>query len=271
MKITMLGTGHAVVTNVYNTCYVFTDENCNDEEKYFLVDAGGGSQILSQLNKADIDLMNIHEIFLTHQHIDHSLGMVWIARIICSAMLRGRYQGECHVYGHKEVLEKLDSVCRMLLDRESVMLDTRFQMIPVEDGEKRTINGKQFTFFDIGSTKVRQFGYSMVLPDGRKLTCCGDEPYNEAYERKYAEGADWLLHEAFCLYRNRDLYHPYQAHHSTARDAGESAENLDVKNLLLYHTEDHDIPNRKEEYTMEAKSVYHGNIYVPLDLEIIEL
>ena len=41
MKITMLGTGHAVVTKYYNTCFTIDDRN-----EHFLVDGGGGSEIL---------------------------------------------------------------------------------------------------------------------------------------------------------------------------------------------------------------------------------
>ena len=44
MKLTILGTGNAMVTKCYNTCFAIEQ---NDE--YFLVDGGGGNQILSQL------------------------------------------------------------------------------------------------------------------------------------------------------------------------------------------------------------------------------
>ena len=77
----------------------------------------------------------------------------------------------------------------------------------------------------------------MELGGGEKLTCCGDEPYNEC-ERRYAEGSKWLLHEAFCLHSQAGTFKPYEKHHSTVKDACELAERLGVKNLLLYHTED---------------------------------
>ena len=41
MKLTMLGTGNALVTECYNTCFVISDG-----DKNFLVDGGGGSGIL---------------------------------------------------------------------------------------------------------------------------------------------------------------------------------------------------------------------------------
>ena len=133
------------------------------------------------------------------------------------------------------------------------------------------INGHKVTFFDIGSTKAKQFGYLYEMNDGRKICCCGDEPYNPEFEEKYAKGADWLLHEAFCLYEERDSFHPYEKHHSTVKDAAELAESLQVPNLLLYHTEDKNIARRKALYTAEAQASYTGHVVVPEDLETVEL
>lgn len=110
----------------------------------------------------------------------------------------------------------------------------------------------------------------MELDENRKLTCCGDEPYNEANE-KYALKSDYLLHEAFCLYNQADIFHPYEKYHSTVKDACQFAEKLKVKNVVLYHSEDQNIENRKELYTKEGKAYFSGKIYVPNDLETIEL
>ena len=46
----MLGTGHATVTNCYNTCFTISENN-----KHFLVDAGGGNGILKQLKDSNIN------------------------------------------------------------------------------------------------------------------------------------------------------------------------------------------------------------------------
>lgn len=85
------------------------------------------------------------------------------------------------------------------------------------------------------------------------------------------QGVDWLLCEAFCLYRDREIFSPYEKHHSTALDAGRLAESLRVKNLVLYHTEDKNLETRKSTYTAEAASEFSGMIYVPDDLERIEV
>ena len=48
-------------------------------------------------------------------------------------------------------------------------------------------------------------------------------------------------------------------------------EELGVKNLILYHAEEKTLANRKENYTREAAENFKGRIFVPDDLEVIEL
>ena len=124
--------------------------------------------------------------------------------------------------------------------------------------------------FDIGSTKDKQFGCRIHLDEAHTLVCLGDEPFNEI-NQAYVQDCTWLLSEAFCLYEHRETFKPYEKHHSTALDAGVLAEKLGVKNLVLYHTEDKTLPTRKTSYTHEAKQHFHGNVFVPNDLDVIDL
>ena len=191
--ITMLGTGNALATRCYNTCFTL-----HGEKGVLLVDAGGGNGILTQLEKAGIRREDISDLFVTHAHTDHLLGCVWI------------------------------------------------------------------------TTKERQFGFAAQLSDGGRLCCLGDEPFSPQC-RQDVEDADWLMSEAFCLYEDRDRFQPYEKHHSTVLDAARLAEELRVKNLILYHTEDRTLDTRRERYTMEAKTVFKGQVFVPDDLERISL
>jgi hypothetical protein len=95
--------------------------------------------------------------------------------------------------------------------------------------------------------------------------------YSLSQEFNEMVGADWMMCEAFCLYADRDTFKPYEKCHSTALDAGKLAEELGVKNLILYHTEEKTLANRKENYTREAAENFKGRIFVPDDLEVIEL
>ena len=58
---------------------------------------------------------------------------------------------------------------------------------------------------------------------------------------------------------------------STVREACEVAERLKIPNLILYHTEEDHGAERKDCYSAEGKQYYKGNLYVPDDLEVIEL
>ncbi|MCI6858628.1 MAG: MBL fold metallo-hydrolase [Eubacterium sp.] len=266
MELTMLGTGNALVTECYNTCFVL-----QEEKQYFLVDGGGGNEILHRLKIADINWKEIRTIFVTHKHVDHLLGILWMIRMICQKMNRGEYEGDATIYAHEEVADLLkDMAEKLYVEKETKFIGKRLHILTVGDGDEKEILGRKVTFFDIGSTKAKQFGFSMDLGEGKKLTCCGDEPYRNL-EEKYAKDSTWLLHEAFCLESEADIFHPYEKHHSTVKDACELAEKLNVKNLLLYHTEDKNIKNRKKLYEEEGKKYFHGNLYVPDDLEKIKI
>ena len=159
MKITMLGTGNATVTECYNTCFVLSGEG-----KHLLVDGGGGNTVLRRLKQAGTDWKDIRDIFVTHKHIDHLLGIIWMARMICQNMSRGTYDGEARIYAHDEVIALIDDMARKLLGaKESAFIGKRLHLITVGDGEEREIIGRKFAFFDILSTKAKQYGFCMDL------------------------------------------------------------------------------------------------------------
>ncbi len=266
MDITMLGTGNALVTECYNTCFILHEDN-----QYFMIDGGGGNTILRQLKHAGIDWKSIRNIFVTHKHIDHITGILWMVRMICQYMNQEEYDGEATIYAHDEVIGLLRDLSEKLLrKKETDFIGKRLHLVSVEDGETKEVIKKKVTFFDIHSTKARQFGFCMELENGDKITCCGDEPYNSC-EKQYAENSKWLLHEAFCMDSQAQIFHPYEKHHSTVKDACEIAQKLNVKNLLLYHTEDRNLSHRKELYENEGRKYFKGNLFVPNDLETFAL
>lgn len=266
MKLTMLGTGNALVTKCYNTCFLLEDgDDC------LLVDAGGGNQILSRLEAVGKSFLDIHEIIVTHRHVDHIMGVIWMVRMIGQYMNSGKYVGDAFIYGHAEVLEQLKTISMMLIDKKSTKyIGNSLHFVPVADGECHTVMGHEVTFFDIHSTKAKQYGFSFAYGDGKRLVCLGDENYNET-EELYARDADYLMCEAFCLYAERDIFKPYEKGHSTVMDACKLAKDLGVQNLILYHTEDKNIQNRKDLYTKEGKPYFDGDLLVPDDLESIEI
>ncbi len=265
-RLYVFGTGHAGVTECYNTCFAIGRNN-----RFFVTDAGGGNGILKILKDMKIPLAAISDIFVTHEHTDHIIGVIWLVRMLSSVISRGKYQGVLTIHGHGEVLEKLDALCRLTLGEDIFTKNEGVVVLDrVEDGDLRIINGNEVTFLDIHAKKVKQFGFSMKLSGGKTLTFLGDEPYDEA-SRKYVEDCDWLLCEAFCLESESSIHRPRRAGHSTVKQEALIAEENRVKNLVLWHTEDTTLENRKDRYTQEAQTVFSGNVFVPDDREIIIL
>ena len=265
-QLIMLGTGNAVVTRCYNTCFILKDRG-----SMLLVDAGGGNGILQRLEKAGIRLGDIHDMFITHAHTDHILGAVWVTRVIMQEILKGKYSGTFNIYGHDKSIKVLTDICRMTLHRKySECIGKTVLMHEVHDGERFQAGAFPMECFDVKSTKEKQFGFRTALSDGQSLVCLGDEPFNEQ-NISYVENADWLMCEAFCLYEDRETFKPYEKNHSTALDTGSTAERLHVRNLVLYHTEDTCLQERKKRYGDEAGRNFSGTVHVPDDLETIPL
>lgn len=268
-QITMLGTGNATVSQIYNTCFVLQTPST-----LMLVDAGGGNGILAQLKKIHVQISDIHHLFVTHAHTDHVLGVIWVIRMV--AQCKG-YEGLLHVYGNDKVMKVIKTIIDMILAKKQLAkVAERVVFHQLEDGDCFEVGDMKLECFDIQSTKEKQFGFQAELPSSDEsdkplvLACLGDEPYNEQ-NRRYIVGADWMMCEAFCLYADRDTFKPYEKCHSTALDAGKLAEELGVKNLILYHTEEKTLADRKENYIREAAENFKGRIFVPDDLEVIEL
>lgn len=266
MKITMLGTGNASVTNCYNSCFLITEK-----DESILVDGGGGSQIFSQLKKAGHNWKDVKNIIVTHKHMDHIIGIFWLVRMICQHINRNEYNGNVKIYSHDEVIYLIKDFMHKFLEEKDVeLVNERLFLIEVHDGQKISIAGINFTFFDILSSKTKQYAFLMDYDFDKKLVCCGDEPYNPL-NKKYVENVDWLIHESFCLYSDEQHFKAYEKNHSTVKDACINADKLNVKNLILFHTEDENIRNRKELYSREGKKYYSGNLIIPNDLEVIFL
>ena len=240
MRLIMLGTGMAMVTKCYNTCFVLADHTGS-----FMVDGGGGNGIFRQAEAAGVKIAEIRDFFITHKHTDHILGMIWVLRMVTERLHAGWVTGEYRFYGHEEVIRLLKSFAEGLFKPALLkQMEENVRFITVEDGDTCRIMGRNVTFFDIGSAKAKQFGFTMEL---------------------------WLLHEAFCEDAQEAFFHAHEYFHSTVKEACETAERLGVKNLVLYHSEDVFLEERKRRYIAEGRQFFSGGLYVPDDLEVIEL
>ncbi len=262
----MLGTGHAMSKGYYNTCFIISGESGR-----FLVDGGGGNGIIKQLDAASINWLDITDIFLTHRHTDHILGIMWMMRVFFMSLKRGELTHSVNIYGNEDVCGILTDVgMRLFGEKEKSLLGNGLNIITVSDGEEKEILGRRVVFFDLHAKKAPQTGFAMDIGGGRKLICLGDEPYDESCF-DYAVNSTWLMHEAYCLHSQSDIFRPYEKHHSSVKTACETAQRLGVENLIIYHTEDKTGAKRRELFEAEGKEYFSGGLFIPEDLETIEL
>lgn len=266
-KIIVLGTGTAGAIENFNTCFVL--ENANGE--HLLVDTGGGNGILRQLKRANIDLNKIHNIFISHKHIDHLYGLLWIYRFVDLSMQKGTYEGTLNIYCHDEVGEIIrDQIHTLLRKAQQKFIDERIFINVVENHQKVKVLNYELEFLDIVSKSDKQYGFKTTLNNGKTLAFMGDEPlYEELFDD--VRNSDYLLHESFCLETESEKYKPREKNHDTVKSASIKAQKLGIKNLVLWHTQENLGENRQTEYTKEAKENFTGNVYIPNDLDIIEL
>ncbi|MBP5364900.1 MAG: MBL fold metallo-hydrolase [Bacteroidales bacterium] len=266
-RLTILGTGAAMVTKCYNTCFTLSDETGES----ILVDGGGGNGILRQLELAQIKIAQIRAAFITHIHTDHVLGLIWVVRYICQEINKDRYEGNFCIYGHQRSLDTIRTICMLVLKGKlTVHFDSRILFVPVADGHRCEILGRKFLFFDICSRKELQHGFIATLKNGRRLAFLGDEPMHEE-NFETIRGADIVVQEAYCAHADAEVFNPYAKHHGTALLACQNAQRIGAKMTVLVHTEGRTLDTRRQRYTAEGRTAFDGEIFVPDDLEIIDL
>lgn len=264
-KIIMLGTGCGGTMDLYNTCFVIQNEKGN-----FLVDTGGSIEIVKRLKVKNINLIDIHNIFISHQHTDHILGLIWMFKKLGRAAINGQIKQKINIYCNNEVYGAIKCVASFVLQKKltNAVYDV-INFIILKDNDKYEINGISYNFFDICAKGDKQFGFECTI-NNKRLIFLGDENMNLILSDRI-RCADYVMHEAFCLDSEENIFRAYEKNHSTALSAGKTMQELNVKNLILYHTEDSHGKDKKRLYEEDAKKYFKGNVIVPDDMEEIDL
>ena len=140
----------------------------------------------------------------------------------------------------------------------------------IQDGQEFDVIGYKMKILDTYSTASTQYGFEIILEDNKKLFYLGDVPCaTQNYER--VKNADWVLHEAFSTSEKNKYTGLIKYYHSTVADVCKNMNALNVKNLILWHTLDDNIETRKQRFLAEGKEYFAGNLYVPDDLDVIDL
>ena len=264
-----------------------------------LFDCAEGTQ--RQLLRSNVGLIELREIFLTHYHADHYLGLPGMLKTFA---LRGR-EAPITIYGPRGLTDLFASLRRIF-----GKLTYRYELVELEPGEVLERGEYQLATFpvdhgvsalgyalverprpgrfdadaadalDIPEGPERgalQGGESVTLPDGRvitpdtvlgpprpgrKVVIAADTAYARSVVEA-ARGADLLVHEATFAEEERERAH--ETLHSTALEAAQVARNAEVGLLALTH-----LSNRYfgGEIEREAQTAFPDTV-VPRDLDII--
>jgi ribonuclease Z len=266
-----------------------------------LFDCGEGTQ--RQLLRSDVGLVELQEIFLTHFHADHFLGLPGMLK---SFALRGR-EVPLTLYGPRGLDELLRSFARVIgrLSYEVAAVELAEGAVLPRDGyELRTFavrHGREAIGyalveedrpgrFDVAVADTLgvpfgpergtlQAGNPVTLPDGtivtpdqvlgearpgRKVVLTGDTAPSDGVVAA-ALGADLLVHEAtFC---EEEAERARETEHSTALEAARVARDAGVSLLALTH-----LSSRygAGEVEREARTVFPATV-VPRDFDLIEI
>ena len=266
-----------------------------------LVDCGEGTQ--RQLLRSDVGLVDLQEIFLTHFHADHVLGLPGLLKTFA---LRGR-DLPLTVYGPRglaDLWQALDRIVGRLTFEVAVVELAPDAVLPRDGYELRTfpvrhgrdaigyalVEDERPGQFDVETATalgvpfgpergVLQRGEAVTLADGttvtpeqvlgetrpgRKVALTGDTAPSD-HVVAAAFGADLLVHEAtFC---EDEADRARETQHSTALEAARVAQDAQVRLLALTHLSSRYGGGDVER---EARTVF-ANTVVPRDFDLIEM
>ncbi len=256
-RLLFLGTGHGMP--IASSCSSILVE---DDKSNFLLDVGGGHDILVNFNKVKYDPTKIKNIFITHYDSDHILGIVPLVR----TFHRSAEPQKRNIFCSQEVKNAIDSLFEYVAKKHYEPAKENLNFIILKDKEVYKINDLEVTFFDVKSNKSPQMGCLIKFQNGKKLAFIGDEPLRDHY-MNIIKNCEVVIHNAFCLDPQQDTFKPHEKSHSTVKEAAISATRIKAKKLVLYHMEDKTLKTRKKEYLKEAKANFSGEVFVPVDLD----
>jgi ribonuclease Z len=266
-----------------------------------LFDCAEGTQ--RQMLRSNVGLVDLREVFLTHYHADHYLGLPGMLKTFA---LRGR-EAPITIYGPPGLSDLFSSLRRIFgkltYPYELVELtagtslareDYRLITFPVSHGVSSVgyalVEDDRPGRFDVATADalgvpsgpergalqrgdpVTLADGRIVMPDqvlgeprpGRTVVIAGDTA-PAATVREAARGADLLVHEATFLEDERERAR--ETAHSTAFEAAELARGAEVSMLALTH-----LSNRYfgPEAAREARAIFPETV-VPRDFDVIDI
>lgn len=256
-KLIFLGTGAAASLDRQMTGLCFVVGDCA-----FLIDCGDGTGTLRQLVKAGVPLSSINDIFITHKHRDHIMG---VPSLLFHNILIGKNR-EVRIYGPKQALDILEYIVFEThtyddAAKKRVAFEPLWshQVVSLRTRPKTTVTGVLLTHQD---PELECYAY-IVSIGGMRVAFTGDMEPDPVFENAVG-GVDIIVHECFGVSQNSAYTHSVR--HSTAKDAGTLAAKASAKTLILTHLPPKDILANEELLLGEARKYFSGEIILAKDL-----
>src|SRR5581483_9924016 len=241
--------------------------------RVYLVDSGPG--VVRRAAQAGIKMEQLTRAFLTHLHSDHTAGL---PDLILTPAVTGRKE-PFEIYGPPGTHAMTSHIMKAYREDMSIRLHGLEPAVPrayvvhahdVAPGEvyrDGTIRVIAFTV-NHGAWK-HAYGYRFEAPD-KTIVFSGDTTYSPSLIAA-AKGCDILVHEVYSEKaldaRTKDWQTYHRAYHTSGRDLGRVAAQVQPKKLVLYHellwTETAD------EVVAEIRQQFAGTILFGKDLDII--
>ncbi len=191
-----------------------------------LIDCGEATQAL--LNKYQIKLSSINNIFISHLHGDHYFGL---PGLITTMNRKGRIK-PLNLFGPRGIKEILTTMFKH--GKSWTSFDLIIKEIDKEEDEIYSENHLKVETFKLDHRiACNAFKFTITLNDKIfKYAYCSDTAYNPNIVEKI-KNIDLLYHEATFLKQHKLLAR--KTKHSTSVDAAKIANEANVKMLLMGH------------------------------------
>jgi ribonuclease BN (tRNA processing enzyme) len=244
----------------------------------FIVDAGPGvvrrAATAARAGSKALDVKNLHTLFLTHLHSDHTVGY---PDFLLSPTVLDR-EGPVQIYGPKGTQEMTDHIY------SAWKKDIDIRVNGLEGGNasgyKADVHeikpGVVFKNANVTVTAIpvkhgswdEAFGYRFQATD-KTIVISGDTSFADSLV-KACDGCDVLIHEVYCdagLAKRTPHWQKYHSNfHTGAADLAKLATQARPKLLVLYHQMFHGCS--EEELLQEVKAGYKGAVVSAHDLDI---
>jgi len=215
---------------------------------------------------------NFHVVFLTHRHVDHTVG--YSDLIFSPAQEAGARKLPLEVYGPKGLNEMTGHILKAHMLNPD---DPRYRVNPHEITPGIVYKDDNVTVkaFPVAHGDVEAFGFRFETPD-RTIVISGDTTPTQSVLDN-CQRCDVLIHEAYSMKTYNAVTTEAQANrrrlHTSTMQLAELASKAKPGLLILYHRSNlggmvRELPNPEEAFLEEIRSAYAGKVVVGHDLDI---